>query len=69
MPSFQTEIGTLIGQVKNDSVYKGLMKKIITDHFSMINKHCVFSLLILYLPISECYWIIRAVIRIYKVIH
>lgn len=66
---FQTEIGTLIGQVKNDPVFKRLMKKIITNHFSISNKHCVLSLLILYLPTSVCYRIIRVGIKIYMYIN
>ena len=65
---FRPEIGALICQVKNDPVYKGLMKNIIADSYSIINRYCVLSLMLLYLPVSVSYRIIRSGIKLYMLL-
>ena len=66
---FQPEIGILMDRVKKDSIFRKLMKSIISDSFSISNKHCVLSLLLLYLPSSVCYSILRGGIKIYMYLH
>lgn len=66
---FQSEIGILMERVRKDPIYRNLMKSIVSNGFSIRNKHCVLSLLILYLPASVCYRIIRGGIKIYMYFH
>lgn len=66
---FQPEIGILMEQVNKDPIYRKLMKSIISDSFSISNKHSVLSLLLLYSPTSVCYRIIRGGIKIYMYFH